>query len=306
MILAWPLVAGMLVASSVAEPGTSALAAWRVPLGTAEAGRGGAGIAFDNDGAAFVRNPATAAAAKSFRVHAAHTSWLFDSSLNHTGLMAPLGAGTLSAGVTVVDYGDFERRGQLPTSSPEGSFAPSDVFALVSYAYPLEQGRGLTSVGVNLQGMTQRLDTDRASGVSMDLGIYRVFADTPLALGGIIRHLGPAFGPGDDPLPLTIGGGLRFFAPASWLDGLRGVDASLALDGQWVRGASAQVMAGIDVALTPGLTLRFGRNFGIEAEGLSAGADLGIPGTPLQIGYAFTDAALELDALHRFDITLRW
>jgi hypothetical protein len=310
------------LSTDVAEAAdNSALASFRIPFGAIESGRGGAGLAAPGDGSDFLRNPALPAFAGSlsavsasaainppagsspsrFRLHAAHSAWLFDTSLNHLAATAALASGQLSFAIQSVRYGSIERRGELPTSKPDGTFRPSDAAAALSYAYPLQPrlpALGATTAGITLRAFTQIIDTDRASGFALDFGLYHESTSLPLATALSLRHLGPSFGPGDDSLPTTFGAGLRFHPD------LHGLPSALLLDALLIEGAPNQLLAGLELRPLPLLGLRVGHNFGVDAEGLSWGLDLLIPRPRMRFAYAFTAADYGLDGAHRFDLTL--
>ncbi len=293
--------AALLAGARGAVAQESTLATLRIPVGAAIAGRGGAGVASRGEAGAFLVNPAAARDATGTLLHVARAAWLSDIAANHLSLSTDLAPGRFTAALTVVGYGSLERRGEIPTESPEGSFAPSDVFAALSYACPLPPRRAGLACGITLRGMTQRLDTDRASGVGFDLGLSAAPEGRPIAAGLALRHLGPVFGPGEDPLPLTAAAGLRLDAPAALR---RRLDGSLFADLSLVRGSGSVVQIGADARLSPVLRLRAGRAFGIDAEGWSGGFDLRIERLGARVGYAFTDTGFGLDAAHRFDLAV--
>ncbi|MAE69998.1 MAG: hypothetical protein CME06_05965 [Gemmatimonadetes bacterium] len=280
-----------------------AMAALRLPIGTVEAGRGGAGVAACGDGGDFLRNPATAVDEAGRRLHVSRAAWISETSVNHLSIGAPLASGRISAAITSIGYGEFERRGEIPTLAPEGRFEPSDAIVALSYAHELPFDGPAIALGGTVRGMTQRIDTDRASGIAFDLGLRARPKRGGIALGLALRNAGPAFGPGDDPLPLTIATGVSIDAPRQLAETL---DGSLFADVANVRGSGTDLHLGLEMRPAPILRARIGRVFGIEAEAWSGGFDFGIDALDLQLGYAFTDIALGLDAAHRFDLTLRF
>ncbi len=279
-----------------------AMAALRIPIGTVEAGRGGAGIAAGGDGGDFLRNPATAMDETGRRLHASRVAWLSETNVSHISISTSLASGRLSAALTAIGYGEFERRGEIPTQLPEGRFEPSDAIVALSYSHEFSFERVGIALGGTLRGMTQRIDTDRASGVSLDFGLRARPDRAGLALGFALRHAGGAFGPGEDPLPLTFASGVSIDAPRTLA---KVIDGSLFADAVVVRDYGTDLHLGIEVQPARVLRTRIGHVFGIEAEGWSAGFDIRVDALDMRLGYAFTDMALGLDAAHRFDLTLR-
>lgn len=280
---------------------SAVLAALGIPSSAVSAGRGGAGLAQGGDGGDLRRNPALLGLGSGVRFHAARTEWFAEVSLTQFSVAAPQLGGRGAVAITYLGYGELERRGGDPTSAPDGTFSPSEVYVQASYARGL--GEGGWFAGASLRGLTQRIDTDRASGVAADIGLLFAPEAEWFALGAGVRHIGPAFGPGDDALPLSGGLGARVTSGGGWPVTLRtiaDIEAGPLL--------APELRVGLEADLSSSLTLRLGKNFGVAAEGVAAGFDYeqAISEVGLGVGYAFTDLAFELGSVHRFDLTLRF
>ena len=278
--------------------GSSTLAGLRVPVGAVEAGRSGAAVGAAGEVGAVRYNPAAGVGAEGFELEVCGVEWFAGMTITSALVTWPAAGGRWTAWVTDVDLGEFERRGEEPTTNPDGIFSASDVEVALCYGRELPWWNG--SFGATIRGVAETIDTDRALGADVDLGVTMVgsAAGLPVSVGLTVRHLGPGFGPGADPLPKTWATGAR----------LGDRDGRMAVYGdvERVEGAGTGAQLGLQAEVATGLRIRGGHGIGVEGEGLSAGFDMGVgaAGSEVNVAYAFTELKFDLGSAHRIQFSI--
>jgi hypothetical protein len=111
--------------------------------------------------------------------------------------------GVLQAGVTYIDYGDFEGFDEFGNSTAD--FGGNEVAVSLGYAYKLPDTR--FSFGVNVKAITSRLEQYSSFGIATDLGITYYNPESKWIFSGVLRNAGgqlKAFDEVQESLPLEL------------------------------------------------------------------------------------------------------
>lgn len=114
--------------------------------------------------------------------------------------------GILQAGVTYIDYGDFEGFDEFGNTTED--FTGNEVAISLGYAYRLPDTR--FSFGINLKAITSRLEQYSSFGMATDIGITYHNPETKWIFSGVLRNAGGQLKPFDEvqeslPLELIFG-----------------------------------------------------------------------------------------------------
>lgn len=253
-------------------------------------GEAGAALADVDAGTA---NPAAVSAARG-RLGVTHSSWIQDVRHEYATALQPLGAGILSAQLSLSRSAGLERR-VGPSREPLGEFGV--------YEWSLGLGYGRRPAA-NLQFgaagkvIRQSIHTDSAMGAALDFGfLYRMGAN--LRVGASVRNLGvmnplaedsPEL-PGQVRLALACGCfGKPFGSQASRL---------ALLEVQLARGYGSSLHGGVEWPLSTTLALRGGYQTG-STRSLSAG--FGLLVRSWRLDYAYVPFASGLGQAHRLSL----
>ena len=212
-------------------------------------------------------NPAAVSAAGG-RLGVTHGSWLQDIRHEYATVLQPLGAGVLSAQLSLSRAGGLERR-VGPSREPLGEFG------VYEWALGLGYGRRSTEdlqFGAALKMIRQSIHTDSALGAALDFGfLYRV--GDHLRAGGSVRNLGAMNPLANDATELP--GQVRLALACSCLGKpFESRETRLALlEVQLARGYGSNFHGGVEWPLSATLALRGGYQTG-SRRSLSAGLGL--------------------------------
>jgi Type IX secretion system protein PorV len=244
-----------------ADAGTSSAPFLELEQGARPIGMGGAYAAVADDADSIWWNPAGLAHAGR-EVTIDDVQYIQNINSQYIAGCAPLpnGMGTLGASFTYFTVPGIQ--GYNSSGAPTGNLA--DYAYAVSVAYGVSLTKEL-SIGANLKGLGETLDTTNASGFAADVGAqYRVGA---FGAGFSAQNLGPSLKVGSvsSPLPEDLRGGV-FYAPLSSL--------TLALDDEFPRDQDSVIHIGGEWQIVPVFGIRLGyeaSNTPGTANGLTAG-----------------------------------
>ena len=179
-----------------------------------------------------------------------------------------------------------------PSAQPQGTFGIYEINTGLSYARRIKGG---FYAGTTLRALHESIGPERASGVSVDLGLLYRFENKGLTAGASYRNLGrmEAMDAQRAPLPGTFRAGIAW--RAKWLTG--------SLDLRAPRHGSAGMHAGLELRVKGALCLRGGYRTGNDIRDWSFG--FGIRPGGWRMEYAYVPAALGLDGSHRLEFGIR-
>ena len=302
------VVSGMLAAVAVCGPSVWAAGAGETaysflkigPDARAEA-MGGAYTGLADGPGGMYYNPAALARVGSPQFMATYNNWLTDIQSGFIACALPLGARShFGASVQYLDYGDFAARDAL--GNPRAGFNASDVALTAGFALPIG---ARSSAGLSGHFITESIDGESSSALSVDLGFLRDFGDSRTRVGLAIRNLGAqtgsmGTGPKDD---------LATVFAAGFTHRLQGAPVVAAADLLKPTDGDFAVAAGVEVDALRPLALRLGYNgligqvdTGSDKDtwaGLTFGAGFSID--RVVIDYAYGSYS-ELGGSHRFTL----
>ncbi len=238
-------------------------------------------------------NPAAVSAAGG-RLGVTHSSWIQDVRHEYATALQPLGAGILSAQLSLSRSAGLERR-VGPSLEPLGEFG------VYEWSLGLGYGRRSTAnlqFGAAWKMVRQSIHTESAMGAALDFGFLYRLGDR-LRAGGSVRNLGVMNPLAEDSTELP--GQARLAFACSCLGKPFGPQASrLALiEVQLARGYGSSFHGGAEWPLSATLVLRGGYQTG-SRRSLSAG--FGLQVRSWRIDYAYVPFASGLGQAHRLSL----
>lgn len=185
--------------------------------------------------------------------------------------------------------------GSPPVSS--GNFSARDTAFTFSYATVLTES---ISVGMNIKGITQKIENEEVSAFALDLGQLYQTPIEGLILATVIQNIGSRikYALEGDKLPLTLKFGSAYRLQGQPLS--IACDLTKSIDNDWKINLGVEVWLKNLIALRGGFNSQVFKDFGT---GVSCG--FGTTIKHYQIDYAFVPYD-ELGNTHRFSITFRF
>jgi hypothetical protein len=193
---------------------------------------------------------------------------------------------------------EMERRDDVPTAIPLGTFTVYDAAFAVGFARYIFPN---TSVGATVKPVYQKIDTWSATGWAFDFGVYHIARIDGLKLAAVVGNVGAPMKFIEEeyalPRQIKVGGSYeRESAP------LRG-RFLFTLDGVWVNDGDPKQHLGAEYTYRRTIAVRAGYRAGYDSYGGTFG--LGIRYQQLDIDYAFILVKNDLGDSHRFSLGLR-
>ncbi len=297
-LLAIVLLSASQPASAAGDPGDAGALFLRVGMGARAASMGDGYIAVAEDASSVYWNPAAMAPVLGTNIQFTHDEYMVTARLEQLALTHETRYGTLGLSFTGMYLDDMERREDIPTEVPLGTFPVFDVSFAVGFArYILPN----TSLGMTVKPVYQKIDQWSASGWAFDLGIFHVSRIDGLKLAAVAGNVGAPMKFIDEeyalPRYIKVGGAYERETAA-----LRG-RFLLTLDGVWVNDGDPKQHLGAEYMYQRTLALRAGYKAGYDSYGGTFGAGILYKG--LQIDYAFLLVRNDLGDNHRFSLGLR-
>lgn len=250
------------------------------------------------DAASVYWNPAAMAAVLGTDIQFTHDEFMVSARLEQIALTHETNYGTLGLSFTGMYMDDMERREDVPTEMPLGSFTVYDVSFAVGFARYIFPN---TSLGATVKPVYQKIDTWSASGWAFDIGLFHVSRIDGLKLAAVAGNVGAPmkFIEEEYALPryMKIGGAYERETVL-----LRG-RFLFTLDGVWVNDGGPKQHLGAEYMYQRTLALRAGYKAGYDSYGGTFGA--GIIYKSLLVDYAFLLVKNDLGDNHRISLGLR-
>lgn len=278
-----------------------------VPGSTRSAGLGGAGAALVGDAGAIFANPAGLATIRHVAVEGSYERYLAGTALSAAAAAVRLGRFHWGVGAVALDYGSEPEIVPDPSTGGRrgmatgGAFRSADILAASSVVFRY----GLIAVGATGKYARQTIGGWAADAWAGDVGIAVAVFDI-MAFGASVQNLGGDFGAagGGARLPRRTRAGLTI----NYVDPEGTFRLLTTLEGQWLSGRGAIVVAGLEgglVARGVGIVGRLGygsHSVTTDASPLTYGA--GVELGRLHFDYAFRAYDLLGGGTHR--VGLRW
>lgn len=287
----------VLAASSAsAEDGSAGLAFLKLGVGARAIGMGDAYTAVGGDASCIYWNPAGCVDVENIDVLVMHSEWFQGISYDFAGAVRSEGVQAYGVGIVGLYMDDLERRGDDPTSEPEGHFGVFDFSIAGAYARRLTD---YLDVGASVKYLHEKIDDENARGFAVDLGArYDVPVVDGLSTGVAIQNLGTqmtfieeAF---DLPVMYRVGG--AFETPVDALNG----DLLLAADAVIPNDGDPKLHIGGEFEYAGILAFRFGYRAGWDNHNVSVG--LGAKARRFRLDYAYVPFYSDLGDTHRVSL----
>jgi hypothetical protein len=279
------------------EPGTSGFLFLRLGNGARASGMGEAFTAIADDATGISFNPAGLAGIEKVELNVTHSEWLMDIRFEQISIANEMLGGAVGFNFTGVYYGELERRGNFPTVTPDGTFAPYDMAASIGY------GRDIlpdVSLGISAKLLYEKIDFESATGWAVDLGVLHrsrieglTFAASILNLGPQAKFIEEKFYP-----PFQTRLGAAYTAEEKWMRG----NITLSGDFLFSNDMDEKLLLGMEYFYKKALAVRFGYKSGYYVQSATMG--IGVVYDRLRFDYAFMPIEFGLGDSHRFSINL--
>jgi outer membrane protein OmpA-like peptidoglycan-associated protein len=220
-------------------------------------GMGEAFCALADDVSAMHWNPAGLAFVFNPELETMHTFWLGNISHEFLGYIHPISLGTLGVSASYLHMG---RMNKIRQGTAQGKFTVYDIYGGLAYGLPVSKS---FCFGFNVMGLESRIDRNRASAFSSDVGIMLSTPNRTFSFGLVGQNLGTKMR--GDKLPINIKAGLACKVKFSQ----ERVDLSIALDANKPIEGDFNFSLGIEHVLLETFAVRAGYKYYLQKTGLS-------------------------------------
>jgi hypothetical protein len=277
------------------EPGSAGALFLRFGVGARSSAMGEAYAAVAEDASSVFYNPGAMPAVLGTNVTLAHTEYFLSLRYEQAVVTHETTWGTFGFMFTGLYMDDMERRDDLPTVNPLGTFGAYDAsFALAYGRYIVPN----VAVGVSLKTVYQRIDELSANGFAVDAGIYHVARIEGVKLAATVSNLGSPmkFETEEYALPRYARLGASYEREVAALDGR----VLFTFDALFPNDDGVREHIGGEYSYRRMLALRAGYKVGYDSQGATFG--FGVTYREVSFDYAFLPVSNELGDSHRFGV----
>ncbi|HUW22830.1 MAG TPA: PorV/PorQ family protein, partial [bacterium] len=220
-------------------------------------GMGEAFCALADDVSAMHWNPAGLAFVFNPELETMHTFWLGNISHEFLGYIHPISLGTLGISASYLHMGKMDK---IIRGETQGKFTVYDIYGGLAYGLPVSKS---FCFGFNLMGLESRIDRNKASAFSSDVGIMLSTPNRSFSFGLVGQNLGTKMR--GEKLPINIKAGLACKIKFSQ----ERVDLSIALDANKPIEGNFNFSLGIEHVLLETFAVRAGYKYDLQKTGLS-------------------------------------
>jgi len=266
-----------------------------------QAAMGGTGAFYANNSFRFMANPAAGNINNYKGLNFNQNYWIFDTSLNSLSYLNSKGKYSFGIGYRYLDYGALD--GATDDGQFTGKFYPMDLIVTTGISYRINPSH---YVGINVNGIYEKIDIESALGGSVDLGYRYVTMLSGVELAAAVKNMGKTnkLYNEDIDLPFTaefsfIGKELENYLPAKNAHISSEVKIIKHIDNDKI-----MVNMGMKTVLHNKFSLKVGYKFNHDTESFSTG--FGVKLRRLNIDYAFVPMSGEIDDVHMIQVGLRF
>ncbi|MDD5688432.1 MAG: PorV/PorQ family protein [Elusimicrobia bacterium] len=305
VILAVMITGFISVVDVEAGVGSSAMQFLRVGVGAKQEGMGGAQVAVAEDVNSVYWNPAGLGSVTATELSFMHLSYFEGINYEYLAIGHPVNeSSTIGLQIMYLNYGNIDKtledaNGNYDTAGSVGSYSAKDMGGAISYGKQVDE---TINIGGSLKMVSEKIDSDTASGFGLDLGVEYIPAKGGLQLGLAVQNIGGKVG--SDNLPGNIKAGLG--KKLSVFDGENNLtvatDVTYELDS-----TNIKENIGMELLLAELLYLRAGYKIGYDEESYTLGGGFKIAGesSTFNIDYAFIPTK-DLGDTHRVSLGIRF
>lgn len=277
------------------DPGQDGALSLRIGVGARASAMGEAQTAVAEDASTVFWNPGAMAAVQGTNVILSHIEYFQTIHFEQAAVTHETAWGTLGLMFSGMFMSDLERRDNVPTAVPLGTFGVYDVSFAVAFSRYIVPN---VAVGISVKPVYERIDEMSASGFAFDAGIYHVSRVRGLKLAAVVGNIGAPmkFDAEQFALPryVKVGGSWEREVPA--IEGR----VLLAVDGMFPNDDGARLLVGGEYSYRRMLSLRVGYKGGYDLQGPTFG--LGVRHHEMSLDYAFLPTKNEVGDNHRFGL----
>lgn len=268
----------------------------RIISGADIAAQAGNGSLTSEDGFGFLQNPAAGLINKNHVLSVTQNYWIFDTSLTNISYTNFLGKSSIGVAFRYLDYGTITSTDDV--GDILGKFHPADITLSFNYA------RRLTPehyVGVNINGLYQKIDTSSSLGLSLDLGYIYLTPIQDLELTASLKNLGKTEKMDNEDIALPVTAELSL-VKAFQIKRIH-IDSQVKLikyvDDDNIRGSF-----GVMINPTSKLSLRAGYKMNFDSEDISLGIGLNLK--KINFSYTYIPFDYYIDAVHMIGLAFKF
>ncbi len=267
----------------------------RIGMGARASGMGEAFIGVAEDASAVYWNPGAMAAVLGTNAVIMHNEYMQSVRLEQLVLTHETEFGTLGLGFTGLYMDEMERREDVPTEMPLGTFGAYDVAVTVGFARYIFPN---LSAGIAVKPVYEKIDEESAIGVAFDVGVYHVARIEGVKFAAVIANIGKPmkFNSEEFALPraIKLGGSYERQVPTVRGSVLLTVDVVFPNDGD------IKEHAGVEYSYSERLFFRAGYKAAYESQGATFG--FGVKHKKINVDYAFLLIRNDLGDNHRVSL----
>ena len=279
------------------EPGTSGFLFLRLGNGARSSGMGEAFTAVADDATSIYWNPAGMANIEGVEINVTHSEWLLDIRFEQVSVVNEMLGGAVGLSFTGLYYGEMDRYGDTPSSTPDGTFAPYDMALSAGYATDLFPN---LAFGAAVKLIYEKIDFESATGYAIDFGVIHKSMIEGLTFAASILNLGPQAKFVEEKFypPLQLRGGACYRYGEDWLRGGLLVSGDVVFSND----SDIKLHLGTEYDYRRFMAFRFGYKTNYYVQGPTLG--FGIHYNSLRFDYAFMPMEFDLGDSHRFSISV--
>jgi hypothetical protein len=278
--------------SILAQGSSTGSSQLKIPLDARSAALGEANVADAGHVSSWLLNPANLYSRGSVTVALTHAQWIQDIQSEYLAAQIPTTLGTIGFGISTNSVPGIEVR-DVPGPSI-GTFSAR--FATLQVGFATDAFQSL-SVGLSAKYLYEKLYTDDATGLGIDIGMLYHTPIAGLQAAVSVTNAGSLeqFRHERSDLPTLFRGGATYAFSLDEFD----FSASAAVTND-IQSAENHVLGSLETTYNNLISVRLGYASGYDSRGLTAG--LGVKYEFLQFNYAFVPFSLGLGDAHLFSL----
>ena len=186
--------------SHASGPGTTAANFLKIGIGAKATAMGKAFTALADDGTSIYWNPAGLAQLEEREISLMYNRYLMEINQGYMSFALPLHQGTIGLATNYVNMGDMEGRDE--EGNPTGDFSASDFQLSLAYARSFSSQ---VMFGISTGLLQDAIKGERETAWFSNIGLLMRTTES-LSVGVVCQNIGSKVG--EDPLPLTLRGGV--------------------------------------------------------------------------------------------------
>ncbi|MDD5688431.1 MAG: PorV/PorQ family protein [Elusimicrobia bacterium] len=300
------MVVGITCTNNVeAGVGSSAMQFLKVGVGAKQEGMGGAQVAVAEDINSVYWNPAGLGSVSANELSFMHLSQFEGINYEYLAIGHPINeSATIGLQIMYLNYGNIDKTledatGAYDTIGSVGSYSAKDMGGAISYGRQVDE---TINIGGSLKMVSQKIDTNSASGFGIDLGVEYIPVKGGLQLGLAVQNIGGKVGSDNMPGNIKAGLGKKLSAFEGENNLTVAADVNYGLDS-----ASIKENIGMELMIAEMVGIRAGYKIGYDEETytLGGGFKMNSESSTFNIDYAFVPTK-DLGDTHRISLGIRF